>query len=168
MDIQFKNKDPSEDQIITNLALAHEVSERAVDAGRHPFGAILVGPDHEQILLEQGNIDTVNHAEATLARRAAEIFDSDYLWNCTLYTTVEPCAMCAATAYWANIGRIVFGVLEHDLLNITGAHKENPTMNLPCREVFARGQKPIRVWGPVPTLKTQLLDIHHRFWSENE
>jgi len=66
------------------------------------------GPDHETVLLEQGNVSTVNHAEAVLARTADLNFTPDYLWDCTLYTTVEPCAMCAATQYWANIGRLVY------------------------------------------------------------
>lgn len=168
MHIEFENPDPTDEQIKRNLLRAEDVTQRALNEGRHPFGAILVGPDHEEVIMEQGNIDTVNHAESTLARRAAEKYEENFLWNCTLYTTVEPCAMCAATAYWANIGRIVFGVLEHDLLEITGDHEENPTMNLPCRDVYAAGQKPVRVWGPIPALKPQLLDVHHQFWSSHE
>jgi tRNA(Arg) A34 adenosine deaminase TadA len=82
---------------------------RAMDLGRHPFGAILIAPDGETVLAEQGNVDTVNHAESTLARSAATNFTPDYLWQCTLVTTVEPCAMCAGTQYWANIGRLVSG-----------------------------------------------------------
>ena len=59
--------------------------------GHHPFGAILVGPDQETVLIEQGNVDTVNHAESVLARIAVLNFTPQYLWSCTLYTTVEPC-----------------------------------------------------------------------------
>ena len=62
------------------------------------FGALLLAPDHETVLAEQGNIDTVNHAEATLARTVASQYAPDFLWDCSLVTTFEPCAMCAATA----------------------------------------------------------------------
>ena len=51
--------------------------------GHHPFGAVLVAPDHETVLLTQCNIDTVNHAESTLARIAASNFTPDYLAECT-------------------------------------------------------------------------------------
>ena len=41
--------------------------------------------------------------------------------------------MCAGTQYWANIGRVVFGIEETPLLALTGGHPENPTLDLPCR-----------------------------------
>lgn len=133
--------------------------------GRHPFGAILVAPDGDTVLMEQGNVDTVNHAESVLARHAALNYGADYLWNCTLVTTVEPCAMCAGTQYWAHIGRLVFGMTEARLLSLTGNHGENPTMNLPCREVFACGQKAIQVIGPVPEMEDAIAALHRDFWA---
>ena len=78
----------------------------------------LVSADHETVLMEQGNVDSVNHAEAVLAREAARRFSPSELWPCTLVTTVEPCAMCAGTQYWANIGRTVFGIAEKALLHL--------------------------------------------------
>jgi tRNA(Arg) A34 adenosine deaminase TadA len=128
------------DQAVRHLLTANALAARAVAAGRHPFGAILVGPDDETVLLEQGNVDSVNHAEAVLAREAARRFDATTLWRSTLVTTVEPCAMCAGTQYWAHIGRLVYGMSERDLLSLTGAHPENPTLDLPCREVL-RGDR---------------------------
>ena len=101
------------------------------------------------MLLAQGNVDTVNHAEAVLARAAARAHDATTLWQCTLVTTVEPCAMCAGTQYWAHIGRLVYGMSERRLLELTGNHAQNPTLDLPCREVFARGQKTIAGVRPV-------------------
>ena len=154
------------EQAVRHLRRAHGVAQAAVAAGRHPFGALLVEPDHDTVLLEQANVDTVNHAEAVLARLAADRFDADYLWTCTLVTTVEPCAMCAGTQYWAHIGRLVYGLSERQLLEITGNHPENPTLDLPCAEVFARGQKRIEVIGPVAQLHAELADLHRRFWPQ--
>lgn len=133
--------------------------------GRHPFGALLVAPDGETVLAEQGNINTVNHAESTLARTAADNWPAEYLAHCTLVTTFEPCAMCTGTAYWANIGRIVYGASEEALLALTGNHAGNPTLSLPCRELIARGQKAIEVIGPVPELQAELLAAHQDFWK---
>ena len=146
------------------LRRADTVARRAMAMGRHPFGALLVAPDGHTVLAEQGNIDTVNHAEATLARAAAANYPADYLARCTLVTTFEPCAMCAGTIYWAHIGRVLYGADESALLALTGAHPENPTLSLPCREVFARGQKAIEVIGPVPGVADELLATHRGFW----
>ena len=137
------------EQIKHHLRRANDVAKRAMVNGHHPFGALLVAPDGETVLAEQCNVDTVNHAESVLARTAALNYSAEYLWQCTLVTTFEPCAMCAATAYWAHIGRIVYGASEEELLSQTGNHAENPTLSLPCRQVFASCQKAIQVIGQV-------------------
>ena len=152
-------------QIDSHLRHANTVAQRAASMGRHPFGALLVAPDHETVLAEQGNIDTVNHAESTLARHAASNYPGSYLRDCTLVTTFEPCAMCAGTIYWAGIGRVVYGASEEDLLALTGAHEENPTLSLPSREVFARGQRAVEVVGPVPHLVEAMMAPHQGFWA---
>lgn len=155
----------TDEQALRHLRRAGEVARDAVARGHHPFGAILVAPDGETVLLEQGNVDTVRHAESELARDAAQRFDAAMLWDCTLVTTVEPCAMCAATQYWAHIGRLVYGLQEKRLLELTGNHAENPTLNLPCREVFAAGQKAVRVTGPVAAAEAEIAALHRSFWS---
>ena len=157
--------DPSREQIVRQLRRANAVAARALALGRHPFGALLVAPDHETVLAEQGNVDSVNHAESVLARHAAQNFAPGYLWQCTLVTTVEPCGVCAGTQYWANIGRVVYGMTEERLLALTGRHAENPTMSLPCREVFARGQKAVQVIGPVPEVEAEIAALHAGFWG---
>ena len=156
--------EPTPAQVLAMLDRAQALARRAMDAGHHPFGALLVGADHETVLMEQGNVDSVNHAEAVLARDAARRFSPSELWPCTLVTTVEPCAMCAGTQYWANIGRTVFGIDEKALLAITGNHAENPTLDLPCRHVFARGQKDIKVYGPVAETSEAIAALHRRYW----
>jgi tRNA(Arg) A34 adenosine deaminase TadA len=151
-------------QVIAHLRRANEVARAAMVAGHHPFGALLVAPDDETVLLEQRNVDSVNHAEAVLAREAARLYAPSMLWNCTLVTTVEPCAMCAGTQYWAHIGRLVYGMSETRLLQLTGSHAENPTLDLPCRAVFARGQKAVQVQGPVAEVEDEIAALHRHFW----
>ena len=157
--------EPTLEQAIALLQRAQALAERAAAAGHHPFGALLVGPDHETVLMEQGNVDSVNHAEAVLAREAARRFTPVELWGCTLVTTVEPCAMCAGTQYWAHIGRVIYGLEERELLRLTGNHAENPTLDLPCREVFSRGQKDVHVIGPVQQMAEAIAATHRRFWK---
>ncbi len=135
------------------LRLAFSVAQRARDAGNHPFGAILVNAGGA-VLLQQGNDyrtdrDRTAHAERLLMTRAAQAFSPDALAACTLYSSAEPCAMCAGAAYWAGVGRVVYGLSERALRAATAAHAENPTLDLPCRTVFAAGQRRIEVIGPM-------------------
>ncbi|HSI58442.1 MAG TPA: nucleoside deaminase [Ideonella sp.] len=152
------------EQVLKHLRRANEVARAAMEAGHHPFGALLIAPDGETVLLEQRNIDSVNHAEAVLAREASRLHAPAYLWDCTLVTTVEPCAMCSGTQYWANIGRLVYGLSERALLQYTGSHPENPTLDLPCLEVFQRGQKAMQVIGPVAEVEEEIGALHRAFW----
>ena len=156
---------PTAEQIRRHLHRSNEVAKRAVSIGHHPFGAILVGPDQETVLMEQCNVDTVNHAESVLARTAALNYSPEFLWSCTLYTSVEPCCMCAGTAYWANIGRVVYGMTERQLLDVTGAHKENPTMSVDSRYVFDHCQKPVELMGPMPDMVDEIVELQRSFWA---
>jgi tRNA(Arg) A34 adenosine deaminase TadA len=70
--------------------------------------------------------------------------------------------MCAGAIYWTGIGRVVYGLAETDLIAMTGASEQNPTLSLPCREVFARGQREVVVEGPL--LVEQARAVHEGFW----
>jgi tRNA(Arg) A34 adenosine deaminase TadA len=152
------------DQMLAHLRAADAVAREAAAHGHHPFGAVLVGPD-DRVLMRQGNLDTVRHAETELARRAAATYEPEFLWTCTLVSTGEPCAMCTGTLYWANIGRLVYGFEEAELLALTGDHAENPTMSLSSRTVLDSGQKKIEVFGPFPEIADELLAPHRDFWK---
>jgi tRNA(Arg) A34 adenosine deaminase TadA len=158
--------EPTTEQLLAHLRRANEVARAAMQAGHHPFGALLVAPDHQTVLMEQRNVDSVNHAEATLAREASRRYDRATLWGCTLVTTVEPCAMCAGTQYWAHIGRLAYGMSERRLLSLTGNHAQNPTLDLPCRDVFARGQKDVRILGPFAPVEEEIAALHRSFWKQ--
>lgn len=152
-------------QILKHLKTANEAAKEAVGSGHPPFGAVLVAPDGETVLIKQGNLSLMDHAETVISRLASAKYDPDYLWGCTLVTTVEPCAMCSGNIYWANIGNAVYGISEITMKELTGADKRNPTMNLPCRTVFQAGQKPIRVVGPIPELEDELLAAIKAYWK---
>lgn len=63
---------PTNNQMVAHLRQTIKVAARAKEFGRHPFGSILVDADHETVLLEQGNIDTLHHAESTLCHVACK------------------------------------------------------------------------------------------------
>ena len=149
------------------LRRAFTVAEQARRDGNHPFGAVLVGPDGV-VLLEQGNgyasqgADRTAHAELLLASRAKAL-DAALLARSTIYVSAEPCAMCAGAIYWSGIGRVVYGQSEADLKAITGSHTENPTLDLPCRVVFAAGQRHVEVVGPM--LADEAAALQESFWE---
>jgi tRNA(Arg) A34 adenosine deaminase TadA len=149
------------------LRLAYEVADRAYERGNHPFGAILVGPDGDVLLeAENGYLpdgDMTAHAARLLATAASKAFEPEELFECTLYTSAEPCAMCAGAIYWAGIGRVVYGLSETRLKAMTGNHEENPTLDLPCRAVFAAGQRKIEVIGPL--LEDEAAAQHEGVWD---
>jgi tRNA(Arg) A34 adenosine deaminase TadA len=151
------------------LQHAIAVSKKSRDHGNTPFGALLVDPQGS-IILEQENIEITQsnctgHAETTLMEAASQRYKKDFLWQCTLYTTAEPCAMCAGAIYWGNVGKVVYGISEKRLLALTGDNEQNPTFNLPCREVFSKGQKNITVIGPFPELENAIVAVHEGYWK---
>ena len=149
------------------LRRAFAVARRAQANGNHPFGALLAGPDGD-VPLEQENgympkRDRTAHAERLLASAASRRFRPEEPARCTLYTSAEPCAMCAGAIYWAGIGRLVYGLSEKRLKAITGNHAENPTLDLPCRTVFAAGQRKVEVVGPL--LEDEAAALHQGVWD---
>ncbi|KAK4542697.1 hypothetical protein LTR36_006269 [Oleoguttula mirabilis] len=141
------------------------IQQRAVDMGKQPFAAVLLGPDNETVLLTHSNLDHVNHAESSLVRLAAAHYTQEYLWTCTLYTTWEPCAMCTATAYWANIGRIVYAASEERLAELTGqGNEKNMTMSISCRKVLEGSQKNIDIIGPVASMEDRVVLESDVYW----
>jgi tRNA(Arg) A34 adenosine deaminase TadA len=102
-------------------------------------------------------------------RKASKVYSKDFLKNCTLYTTAEPCVMCAGAIYWGNVGRLVYALSEKRLLELTGSDPQNPTFDVPCRTVFAGGQKDIVVVGPIDDLELEVAaaEPHQGFWENH-
>ncbi len=149
------------------LRRAIALSERARANGRHPFGALVITPLGEVLAAAENratgpDCDATGHAELEAVRAASRHHSPEALAAATLYSSAEPCAMCAGAIYWSGIGRVVYGLSEKRLLALTGNHPENPTLRLPCREVFARGQRAIEVIGPF--LEDEAAAPHAGFW----
>lgn len=90
-------------------------AEKAFEAGEVPVGAIIVIKN--QIVARAHNLtetlnDATAHAEMQAITAAENYIGGKYLNDCTLYVTLEPCAMCAGATSWAQIGKIVFGAYD--------------------------------------------------------
>jgi tRNA(Arg) A34 adenosine deaminase TadA len=150
------------------LRRAIELAGEARAQGRHPFGALIVNGAGDVLVQARNNAvrpggEATQHAERLACSKAGKLFTEAELAESTLYTSTEPCAMCAGAIYWVGIGRVVFGLSEQGLLRYTGSHEHNPTLDLPCRDVFARGQRKIVVVGPC--LEEEAGVVHQGFWT---
>ncbi|MGK7866803.1 nucleoside deaminase [Falsiroseomonas sp. E2-1-a20] len=148
------------------LRRSFDLARQAREAGQHPFAALLVDPDGT-VLLDQANAfhphgDGTGHAERLIATRACVELSPEVRAAATLVSSAEPCAMCAGAIYWAGIGRVVYGLSERRLKALIGPHPENLTLDLPCREVFAAGQRRIEVVGPL--LEDEAEVPHRGYW----
>lgn len=144
------------------------MAEEAVGRGVHPFASIVVNEEGEIVARAYNNSrppagDPTQHAELQAAALAAKKLGPAELAKCTLYTSAEPCCMCAGAVYWCGIGRVVYGLSETSLLALTGSHPENPTLSLPCRDVFAAGQRAVETVGPL--LEEEAAKPHKGFWK---
>lgn len=135
--------------------------------GDHPFGALLADAEGN-VLLESMNTcgtkgDRTGHAERNLMTEASLKYSAEYLADCTMYTSAEPCAMCAGSVYWAGVGRVVHGMSEKALKDLIGPDPENLTMDLSCRIIFDAGQRKVDVVGPL--LSEESAVVHEGFWT---
>ena len=154
---------------VAHLERTIELADEAVAEGNHPFGSILVAADGTVLAEGKNNFQEdrgPGHAETNLARRAAKEFPIEVLRQATLYTSVEPCCMCAGSIYWAEIGCVVFGMTEKRLGEMTGDDPDNPTQDLDCRTVFAAGRNSVLVRGPFDELEARIVEQHLAYWKD--
>jgi len=123
--------------------------------------------ENNEVLLEAENTvitrrDCTGHAETNLMRLASQHFTPEKLELCTLYTSTEPCAMCAGAIHWGNVRRVVYALSEVALYEIVGPSPDH--LLLPCQEVFARSQKHTEVVGPAMELDAEARMVHEGFW----
>ena len=143
------------------------LSQVARERGNRPFGAVVVGSDG-QLLSEAWNNtgetgDCTGHAETTAIRQLAGKADRATLAQATLYSSGEPCVMCAGAIFWSNIGRVVFGIDAVRLRVFRGERPEQRDAELSCRDVFAASPHPIDCIGPAMLAESS--EPHKGFWQ---
>ncbi len=148
------------------IRLSLEVAAAARANGNHPFGALLVDEEGHVLLRGENTVvtehDCTGHAELNLIREASSAYSPEFLARCTIYASTEPCPMCAGAIFWGNVRRVVFGLSTAGLNALVG--EETPdVLNLPSRELFAKGRKRIEVVGPV--LEEEARRVHEGFWG---
>ena len=119
---------------------ALELARAAESQGEVPVGAVIVSADGE-LIAEAANgpialNDPTAHAEVLALRQAGNSLRNYRLLGCTLYVTLEPCAMCAAAMVHARIARLVYGADDPktgacgSTLDVLGAPGMNHTIEV--------------------------------------
>ena len=133
------------------------IARRARAHGNRAFGAMLVAgngavlavAENSQITEEQ----VLAHAEMNLLRRAVLDFTPDVLATATMYSSAEPCAMCAGAMFWSGVGRLVFGLSGDRLHELSGFPPHMPVAS--ARDVLARSGGQIEIIGPIFELEAE-------------
>lgn len=111
--------------------------------GDSPYGAVIV-KDDEVIALAHNTVKTDTdpsaHAEINVIRSLTSKINNPCLEGCIIYTTGEPCPMCAAACVWTGISEIVFGASIQDLIEVNQSQ-----INISCEEIIAKGFRKIKV-----------------------
>jgi len=150
---------------LKHLRAAIRIAQQARDHGNHPFGSLLVD-ENGDILLEAENTvntdrDSTAHAETNLVRKASRAYSAQALSKCTLYSSTEPCPMCAGAIFWSGIGRVVYALSEQGLYSLT--NNSSDKLLLSCREVLGHGARPTKVIGPA--IEDEARKVHEGFWE---
>ncbi|WP_343591623.1 nucleoside deaminase [Paracidovorax wautersii] len=134
------------------LRQAIALADKARARGNRPFGAVIVAADGT-LLAEAWNAngetgDCTAHAETSAIRVASPAHGRDTLAEATLYSSGEPCVMCAGAIFWSNIGRVVYGIDAERLRAFRGERQDQRDAELSCRDVFDASPHPIACIGP--------------------
>jgi tRNA(Arg) A34 adenosine deaminase TadA len=149
-----------------HLRRAIELARQARERGNHPFGALLVDGDGTVLLEAENTIrsdrDVTAHAETNLVRMATHRFPKDFLAQCTVYASTEPCVMCTGAIFWSNVRRVVFGLDQAGIRKIIAGDPENFHISINARDLFAHGDHRVEISGP--HLLEEARAVHDGFW----
>ena len=156
--------DPSDEPL---LRRAFAIARDARDHGNHPFGALLAGADGVVLVEAENSVvterDCTGHAELNLVRAACRTLNEGERARTTIFTSTEPCAMCAGAIFWSGAARVVFGLRASELHALLATGPEGRQLVLSSRDVLSRGQRPVEVVGPL--LEEEARAVHAGFWD---
>jgi tRNA(Arg) A34 adenosine deaminase TadA len=142
-------------------------SERALADNARPFGAVVT--DGSGTVVAEGHglpttdpRDWTAHAEMLALRAAAAKLGWDELGRATIYSSSEPCPMCAAAIYWCNLRRLVYSVSEPAMRALRAPFERAAGIEMRCTEIFARCDRRIETIGPL--LEHEGLRAHQLYW----
>lgn len=159
---------------------AIQESQKAVSMGCMPFGGVIATADGTIVVRGHnmcqasmkrggsGTTDPTRHAEMELVRQVCTVVpDIQQRNTCTLYTSTEPCVMCAGAIYWSQIGRIVYAASSETLSNYTGPGG----FDIPIEQLYGMGRpgtRSIQIQGPYLEDEAMKVHIESGVWKPKE
>jgi len=140
---------------------AIDLAESAVESGNTPFGSLLVIEDEIVRTAENTTLtddDIAAHPEFKLARWAATELEPAERASCAMYTSTEPCPMCASAIVYAGLDRVVYSVSVDSLADV----RPDDVIEIPCAEVIDRADGATAVEGPM--LEDEGLAVHEDYF----
>lgn len=155
-----------EDHLRHAFRLAGEARAR----GDRPFSAVIVAEDGT-ILAEglstqgSGGGGTLAHSEMNACQAVISAgVPRPRLRRATIYSSGEPCAMCAAAIFYTGIGRVVYGLSAAAILHLRNAQPHTAGLGLSCRAVLETAAEAVEVVGPA--LEAEGAVPHQGYWTE--
>lgn len=149
---------------------AIEAAKEAAANGDYAIGAVVVKGDQTVSVgdetLKSANDPVNGHAEIDAIRKACKKLNQPYLEGCVLYSTHEPCPMCASAAVWAKIDTIVFAVSREDMIEQMEKQTSEKfswrQIKISCKEVLEKGAPKINlISGFLREEGLKLFDLTH-------
>lgn len=155
-----------EDHLRHAFRLAGEARAR----GDRPFSAVIVAEDGT-ILAEglstqgSGGGGTLAHSEMNACQAViAAAVPRPRLRRATIYSSGEPCAMCAAAIFYTGLGRVVYGLSAAAILHLRNAQPHTAGLGLACRAVLDTAAELVEVVGPA--LEAEGAVPHQGYWAQ--
>ena len=166
--------DAMEDSIVepdaSRLRHAYALAGQARARGDRPFAAVIVAEDGT-ILAEglstqgTGGGGTLAHSEMNACQAViAAAIPRARLRRATIYSSGEPCAMCASAIFYTGVGRVVYGLSAAEILHLRNAQPHTAGLSLSCRAVLGSAAEQVEVVGPC--LEAEGAKPHEGYWTE--
>ncbi|WP_027286101.1 deaminase [Rubritepida flocculans] len=151
------------------LRRAFHLAGEARARGDRPFAAIIARADGTILaegLSAQGRSGrgTLAHSEMMACQAVIDAaIPRAALRQATIYSSGEPCAMCAAAIFYTGIGRAVYGLSAGAILHLRNASPATAGLSLSCRAVLETAAEPVEVLGPL--LEEEGAAPHRGYWT---
>jgi tRNA(Arg) A34 adenosine deaminase TadA len=151
---------------------AIELAKRAQRKGDYAIGAVIVKDDAIVAISENRSKQDENpvaHAEALAIIEATKKYKSRHLSDCILYTTHEPCPMCASLCVFARLAGVVYGARINDMADYSAKNANGQylwrTIDISCEEVIKKSGEPIEVIRDF--MRDECVQLFHNAQAEN-
>ncbi|WP_462171995.1 nucleoside deaminase [Pseudoalteromonas xiamenensis] len=145
--------------------LAIESAIKSAVNGNLPYGCILLSPEGQVIETGKNSIltkpDLIGHAEINLIQALKNKYSSDYLKQCTIVTSDEPCSMCSSAIYWAGFKRLIYGLSKQRFYREFGRDNPDWDFEISAKDILSKGGRDTEVIGPF--LEDKVLEMHKAY-----